>query len=213
MSKDPPFPFDNYEEFSFDNFSDEECIKEFRDEKNDLPILANALGIPPVFRCLQRSVFDGMEGLRMLLKSYFLCHSLYFCVDYDMCSSYLWNDNLNDKITDKSTTETLVYDGVILIRFWEKLERGRAGLKKIIICFIFVFKEGRRHDSGMLADSGMYDELARNSFDLAGHPLCLYGDPVFPLTVHLQAPFRYVVLTQQMEEFNECRSFLGRVAF
>ena len=33
MSKDPPFPFDNYEEFSFDNFSDEECIKEFCNEK------------------------------------------------------------------------------------------------------------------------------------------------------------------------------------
>ena len=68
MSKDPPFPFDNYEEFSLDNFNDEECIKEFRDEKYDLPILADTLGIPPVFCCLQRSVFDGMEGLRMLLK-------------------------------------------------------------------------------------------------------------------------------------------------
>ena len=65
----------------------------------------------------------------------------------------------------------------------------------------------------MLADSGMYDELARNSFDLAGYPLCLYGDPAFPLRVHLQAPFRNVVLTQQMEEFNRCRSFFGRVAF
>ena len=65
----------------------------------------------------------------------------------------------------------------------------------------------------MLADSGMYDELVRNSFDLAGYPLCLYGDPAFPLRVHLQAPFRNVVLTQQMEEFNECRSFLSREAF
>ena len=40
----------------------------FRVEKNDLPVLADVLGIPPVFRCSQRSVFEGMEGLCMLLK-------------------------------------------------------------------------------------------------------------------------------------------------
>ena len=33
-----------------------------------MPVLAEALGVPPVFRCSQRSVFDGMEGLCMLLK-------------------------------------------------------------------------------------------------------------------------------------------------
>ena len=49
MSKNPLFPYDNYEQFSLDNFSEEECIAEFRVEKNDLPVLADALGIPPVF--------------------------------------------------------------------------------------------------------------------------------------------------------------------
>ena len=58
----------------------------------------------------------------------------------------------------------------------------------------------------MLADSGVYNELARNSFDLAGNPLCLYGDPAYPLRVHLQAPFRNAVLTQQMEDFNNSMS-------
>ena len=52
MSKNPLFPYDNYEEFSLDNFSEEECIAEFRVEKNDLPVSADSLGIPPVFRCL-----------------------------------------------------------------------------------------------------------------------------------------------------------------
>ena len=68
MSKNPLFPYDNYKEFSLDNFSEEEYIAEFRMEKNDLPVLADALGVPPVFRCSQRSLFDGMEGLCMLLK-------------------------------------------------------------------------------------------------------------------------------------------------
>ena len=75
-----------------------------------------------------------------------------------------------------------------------------------ITFFLFVFQEGRRHDSGMLADSGVYNELARNSFDPAGNPLCLYGDPAYSLRVHLQAPFRNVVLTQQMEDFNSSMS-------
>ena len=68
MSKNPLFPYDNYEEFSLDHFSEEKCIAEFRVEKNYFPVLADALGIPPVFRCSQRSLLDGMEGLCMLLK-------------------------------------------------------------------------------------------------------------------------------------------------
>ena len=58
----------------------------------------------------------------------------------------------------------------------------------------------------MLADSGVYNELAKNSFDLAEHPLCLYGDTAYPLRVHLQAPFRNAVLTQKMEDFNNSMS-------
>ena len=53
----------------------------------------------------------------------------------------------------------------------------------------------------MLANSGVYGGLARNSFNPAGHPLCLYGDPAYPLRVHFQAPFRNVVRTQQMQDF------------
>ena len=43
MSKNPLFLYDSYEEFSLDNFSKEKCIAEFRVEKNDLPVLADAL--------------------------------------------------------------------------------------------------------------------------------------------------------------------------
>jgi len=71
---------------------------------------------------------------------------------------------------------------------------------------LFNFQEGRKHDSGMLADSGVYNELSRVSFDPAGNPLCLYGDPAYPLRVHLQAPFRNVILTQPMIDFNESMS-------
>ena len=32
---------------------------------------------------------------------------------------------------------------------------------------------------------------------------CVYGDPAYPLRIHLQAPFRVGVLTTQMEIFSE----------
>ena len=50
--------------------------------------------------------------------------------------------------------------------------------------------EGRKHDAGMLADSGLLNQLQVHSFTPAGNPLCIYGDPAYPLRVHLQGPFR-----------------------
>lgn len=88
----------------------------------------------------------------------------------------------------------------------EKARRLNIVLLSLYILHFFFSQEGRKHDSGMLADSGVYNELTRNSFDLAGNPLCLYGDPAYPLRVHLQAPFRNAVLTQQMEDSNNSMS-------
>jgi len=69
MSPNPLFPCDNYKEFSLENFSKEECIGEFSVEKNGLLVLADALGVQPVFRCSHRFVFDGMGRLvSVLLK-------------------------------------------------------------------------------------------------------------------------------------------------
>lgn len=36
--------------------------------------------------------------------------------------------------------------------------------------------------------------------------MCLYGDPAYPLRVHLQAPFRFGILTRDVEIFNETMS-------
>ena len=48
----------------------------------------------------------------------------------------------------------------------------------------------------------------RHAFSPAARPLCLYGDPAYPLRLHLQAPFRNVRLTPQMEAFNSSMSSL-----
>ena len=68
------------------------------------------------------------------------------------------------------------------------------------------FTEGKKHDSGMLADSGLLQVLEQRAFSPDGRPMCLYGDPAYPLRVQLQAPFKDGHLTPQMQEFNRCMS-------
>ena len=72
--------------------------------------------------------------------------------------------------------------------------------------FLNFITEGRKHDAGMLADSGLLNDLQRFAFSTTGQPMCLYGDPAYPLRVHLQAPFRNAALTPDMQAFNSSMS-------
>ena len=65
--------------------------------------------------------------------------------------------------------------------------------------------EGKRHDSTMLQQTGLLNDLRRVAW-YNGEPLCLYGDPAYPLGLHLQAPFRNIQLTPQMVLYNEAMS-------
>ena len=73
--------------------------------------------------------------------------------------------------------------------------------------FHFVL-EGRKHDAGMLADSGLLRDLEQYAFSPGGQPMCTYGDLGYPLRVHLQTPFRRVPLTPLMQDYNEAMSAL-----
>ena len=57
----------------------------------------------------------------------------------------------------------------------------------------------------MLHESGLLTDLRRVVF-YNGEPLCLYGDPAYPLRVHLQGPLRGNNLTTQMELYNKSMS-------
>lgn len=70
----------------------------------------------------------------------------------------------------------------------------------------FCISEGRKHDAGMLADSGLINNLQRFAISPTGQPMCIYGDPSYPLRVQLQAPFRQGRLTPQMQAYNEAMS-------
>ena len=72
---------------------------------------------------------------------------------------------------------------------------------------LFYLSEGRKHDAGMLRESGLVPMLQHNAISPTGQPLCVYGDPAYPLRVHLQAPFRQGVrFTPQMAAYNKSMS-------
>ena len=61
--------------------------------------------------------------------------------------------------------------------------------------------EGRRHDSSLLAESKLLQKLNVHSFASDETPLCLYGDPAYPLRIHLMTGFKGAVTPQHA--FNE----------
>ena len=62
------FPVHEYPQFNLNDKDESECKAEFRFEKNDLNVVAEALQIPDVFKCKQGTVCDGMTGLCIVLK-------------------------------------------------------------------------------------------------------------------------------------------------
>ena len=67
--------------------------------------------------------------------------------------------------------------------------------------------EGKRHDSGMLASSGLLQDLQRfSNSTVTGSPMCVYGDPAYPLRAHLQAPYRGAMLTADQQAYNTSMS-------
>ena len=79
-----------------------------------------------------------------------------------------------------------------------------------LIANLFGPVEGRRHDAGMLNESGLLNALQAHAHTPTGHPLCIYGDPAYPLRPQLMCPYRqgdYAgPLTPQMRAFNAAMS-------
>ena len=55
----------------------------------------------------------------------------------------------------------------------------------------------------MLTEYGLLRQLQQNALSPAGQPMCIYGDPAYPLRVHLQGRFKNSHLTPQMQQFNK----------
>ena len=66
--------------------------------------------------------------------------------------------------------------------------------------------EGRRHDSGMLANSSILPLLQEYSVNQNGNQLSIYGDLTYPLRPQLQAPFSNPQLNPQLAAYNTAMS-------
>ena len=64
------FPYEEYGKFDLEDMEDDECKAEFRSHKEDIPVLAEVLGLPETFTCSQGSVTNGIEGLCIMLKRF-----------------------------------------------------------------------------------------------------------------------------------------------
>ena len=74
------------------------------------------------------------------------------------------------------------------------------------IYFLSSFQRCKRHDAWMLGESHLLNDLERFAFSTGGQPMCIYGDPAYPVRVHLQSPYKGNRLMPAMEAFNESMS-------
>ena len=58
----------------------------------------------------------------------------------------------------------------------------------------------------MLVESALLGDLQRHSFPPLGQPLCVYGDPAYPVNIHLQEPFKGARITSLQNEYNSAMS-------
>jgi hypothetical protein len=66
--------------------------------------------------------------------------------------------------------------------------------------------EGCRHDSGILAESGLHQILQTHCNDEDGRPFCLYGDPAYGVSRHVLSPYKGAVVTEEQKQFNKAMS-------
>ena len=63
----------------------------------------------------------------------------------------------------------------------------------------------------MLTESSLLYDLERHAFSTGGQPLCIYGDPAYPLRVHLQGPLEGAALKPHM--FGDILNYLKFLDF
>ena len=54
----------------------------------------------------------------------------------------------------------------------------------------------------MLYESGLLNDLQRVAW-FNGQPLCIYGDPAYPMRTHSQAPYREENLIRDQKNFHK----------
>lgn len=71
---------------------------------------------------------------------------------------------------------------------------------------LWLFSEGKRHDCAILRESNLLHDLEKCAFSTSGHAMCIYGDPLYPIRIHLKAPYKDIQLSPEKEACNRSMS-------
>ena len=254
-SKNLDFPYWKYSNFDLDEWTNDECLSDFRFNKADVFRLATALDIPDTITTYNRSTFDGIEAFCVFLKRFAypcrysdlvprfgrpvpelcmmsntimnLIYANYSNLLFDFNQPWLNPESLLNycnAIHDKGAPLQNCFgfvDGTVRPCCRPSIHQRLLfnGHKRVhsikyqsvvtpngLICNLYGPVEGRRHDSGMLAESNLLNQLQQYAYTPNGDPLCIYGDPAYPLRIHLQAPYRGNNIPNIQKDFNKAMS-------
>ena len=227
-SRNIDLPYWSYKEFDLDTLSNDECRSEFRFLKNDIYHLAEILQIRNQVKCYNRIVADGIEALCIFLKRF-----AYPCRYADMLPRFarpvpqlcMISNEIMNFIYETQHHRLRSFDQLWLSPVRPVSRPGKHqrtiynGHKRVhaikfqsivapngLIANLHGPVVGKRHDSGMLAESGLLGDLQQYSYSPDGQPLCVYGDPAYPISVHMQRSVSGPELTRIQKEYNTAMS-------
>ena len=254
-SKDPDFPYWEYDRFDLDQLSDVECKAEFRFSKSDINALIDILHIPDEISCYNRTLASGTEAFCILLRrfsypnrysdmisrfgrsppecSVIISELVDFIYNVHSFRLSTFQQDWLSVVNLERYARAVHAAGAALDNCWgfvdgtvrpvcRPCEMQRAlynGHKRVhsikfqsvvapngLIAHLYGPVEGRRHDSGMLADSNLLHNLQQHCNSPNGQPLCVYGDMAYPLRPHLQTPYIGLHLNPAQAAYNKSMS-------
>lgn len=244
--------------FSLNEIEESDVISYFRFNREDIPRLSSAFRLPEVIILENRSRFEGIEALCILLRRlsypnrYVDLKQMFRREVPELSMICTWmieylNRNFGHLLTSldlywltlgdlRKYSKAVSDKGSPLPDIWgfidgtfrptcrpgedqKTLYSGHYRLHGIkfqavmtpngIIANLDGPWVGRRHDSGMLTESGLLDSL-RVKMETLGQKFRLYGDPAYPISEYIEGPFRKgaAELTVIEKDFNEAMSGL-----
>ena len=175
---------------------DNECLVEFRFDKQEIYDLVNVLQLPEVFICNNGMVVDSVAALCICLKRFvYLCRYVdlvprfgrsvpLLCMISNLVTDHIY-ERFSNLLTNldqpwlsphnlKMYADAIHVKGAALDNCWGFIDGKFQSVTapNALIASLYGPVEGRTHDSGMLATYGM---LQQHSFAPDGQALCIYG--------------------------------------
>lgn len=230
-SKNPEFPYWNYERFDLDEMTNAECKAEFLFYRNDIYKLADVLQLPEEIVTYNGLVVSSIAGLCIYLKHFAypsrysdmvstfarpvpqLCKITNHMIDwiYSRWHHLLtrYNHNLLSPANRMLYADAVHQSGAALDNCWgfidgtvrpvcrpdanqrviynghkrvHSIKFQAVALPNGLVGNLYGPVEGKRHDSGMMASSGLLQDLQRfSNSTVTGSSMCVYGDPAYLL--------------------------------